>query len=413
MTQRFSNQQAWIQFAIVSAFYFHITGSTFTSFGVVLPYMIEDMGWSWAEAGTGFSLLALVVGLASAAPAWSIRKLGLAPTYAIGSGIMALGFALLALTHTLELYYLGAGLLGLGFPFCALVPGVHIVNMWLPQRRSFAIGAYFTIGGLGGVAGPQIVTAIVTVTESWRLHWWVMAASILALAVIALLLLKAREDSLDTDEMGAEEKERVSPRVYKTQVDWSFGEAIRTYQYYVIVAALTITLFCGLTVNSWAVSHMISLGVTNVAAAGALSAQAGINSFSRVLGGALATRIDPKWLLTVALVAEAIGMVALVSADDPVTIALFAFGEGFGFGMCLYATTVILVNYFGSKDTPELLGTMNVITTAAMVGPVLGGYIADTYGGFAPVFQVYGVAVMLIAVLVIAMRPPQYTKSPE
>ena len=30
-------------FAIVSAIFFFITGSTFTSLGVVLPYMVEDL----------------------------------------------------------------------------------------------------------------------------------------------------------------------------------------------------------------------------------------------------------------------------------------------------------------------------------------------------------------------------------
>ena len=107
-----------------------------------------------------------------------------------------------------------------------------------------------------------------------------------------------------------------------------------------------------------------------------------------------------------ALIAEAVGMVALVVADDPVMIMFFAFGEGIGFGLCLYATTVLLVNYFGVANNPPILGTMHVITTVAMIGPVLGGYVADTFGGFSLIFQCYAFIVLAIAVVVALMRPP-------
>jgi len=84
------------------------------------------------------------------------------------------------------------------------------------------------------------------------------------------------------------------------------------------------------------------------------------------------TRIDPKWLLVSALVAEIIGMLALATADNMTMMVLFAVGEGYGFGMCLFSTTILLVNYYGPKEAPKSMGMMHLITTVAMVGPVLG-----------------------------------------
>lgn len=399
-------RRGWINFALVSVLFFQVTAATFASLGVALPFMIEEMSWSWSGAGLGFSMLSFMVGIASRIPSWTLTKMGARATFGIGGVIMVIGLALMATTTGLNQYVLGAGLAGLGYTSCALIPGVAVINQWLPHRRSFAIGAYMMIGGLGGVAGPFFVTSVVAATGSWRWHWWLMAGLISILTVLAVVLLKSRPAGADEDAESALSAETHSDNVYRTRFEWRFKDVIRTPQYYIIVAAMTMTLFGGVTTNSWAVSHMGNLGVLVAIAAGALSAQALVNSSSRAFGGILATSVDPKWLLASALVGEVIGMLALSYADNMTMIVLFAIGEGYGFGMCMFATTILLVNYYGPKEAPKTMGTMYLITTVAMFGPVLGGYVADRYGGFAGVFQAYAVVLAIILVAVVMMRPP-------
>ncbi len=402
----------WWLFTIASLYFFFITAATFSSLGVVLPYMIEEFSWSWSEAGTGFSLLALMVGLAGTLPAWTIRRFGIKATYIAGSITMACGFILIAAGTGLYWFWAGASLLGVGFALCATVPGIHLINDWLPDRRSFAIGLYMTLGGLGAVAGPPIVTSIVGNTDSWRIHWWSMTAAILVLMLFAGAFISRRitEDN-DADAADAPGEETTSDRVFKTRADWRYRDALRTPQYYVIVAALTLTLFCTLTMNSWAFTHLGMLGISTALATLALSADGAVNALSRAVGGMLATRIDPKWLLVAALVGEMVGMLALSVADNPAALVLFALGEGFGFGMCFLATALLLLNYFGEKDNPELLGTMNFLTTAAMVGPVLAGYIAGKAGGFSMPFQLNAALLLIMIVFVIGMKPPKHSQS--
>ena len=403
-----------MKFVLVSLIFFQITAATFTSLGVALPFMIEELSWSWSSAGLGFSVLSFMVGIAGRIPSWTLRKFGTRATFGIGGAIMTAGFVLLALTTGLNQYLAGAALAGLGYTLCAIVPGIAVINQWLPHKRSFAIGAYMTIGGLGGVAGPLIVTSVVTSTQSWRMHWWLMAASIAVLATLAILSLRNRPDHHTDEGTLALPAEKHSSSVYRTQFEWHFGDVLRTPQYYVIVAAMTITLIGGVTTNSWAVTHMGNLGVVIAIAAGALSAQALVNSSSRAIGGILATRIDPKWLLVSGLVAEIIGMLALGSADNMTMMVLFAVGEGYGFGMCLFSTTILLVNYYGPKEAPKTMGTMHLITTLAMVGPVLGGMVADKLGGFADVFRTYAVLMAICLIAVVLMRPPvPHTAAPE
>ena len=400
-------RRGWINFALVSLLFFQVTAATFASLGVALPFMIEEMSWSWSGAGLGFSMLSFMVGIASRIPSWTLTRMGARATFGIGGVIMVIGLTLMATTTGLNQYVVGAGLAGLGYTSCALIPGVAVINQWLPHRRSVAIGAYMMIGGLGGVAGPFFVTSVVAATGSWRWHWWLMAGLIGVLTVLAVVLLKSRPAIADEDAESGLSAESHSDSVFMTRFEWHFKDVIRTPQYYIIVAAMTMTLFGGVTTNSWAVSHMGNLGVLVAIAAGALSAQALVNSSSRAFGGILATSVDPKWLLASALAGEVIGMLALSYADNMTMIVLFAIGEGYGFGMCMFATTILLVNYYGPKEAPKTMGTMYLITTVAMFGPVLGGYVADRYGGFAGVFQAYAAVLALILVAVVMMRPPE------
>lgn len=401
-----ASRSGWWQFALVSAFFFQITAATFTSLGVVLPHMIAELNWSWADAGLGFSILALLVGIASRVPGWTLSRYGARATFVAGGLIMTLGHGLAATATGLMQYYLATAALGFGYTLCALIPGVPVISRALPAHRSFAIGAYMMIGGLGGVAGPLLVTASVSLGDSWRLHWWILAASVLALAVIALFVLDDQKHSgEDTDEVSST-SEKHAASVYVTTHQWAFRDVIRTPQFLIIVAAQSLTLLTGLTTNTWAASHMGNLGVGAAIAAGALSAHALINALSRALGGWLATRIDPKWLLAAALAAEAIGMLALSVAESTPAIVLFALGEGFGFGMCMFATTMLLINYFGNREAARMIGTMYLVATVSMIGPSLSGFVADTTGSFAGVFQVYALIVTVAFFAVAFLKPP-------
>ncbi|MDA0339400.1 MAG: MFS transporter [Proteobacteria bacterium] len=406
MTQSDSTLVRWIPFAIVSALFFQITASTFTSLGVAFAYMVPEMQWTNAEATLGFTILALLVGIAGQVPALTIRYIGIAGTFLLGGAIMAIGFTFLATTNDLTTFYLGAGFAGLGYTLCGSVPALYVINQWLPDRRSFAIGAYFTIGGLGGIVGPSFVPAIVALTGSWRDHWWTMGGTIILLVTIASIFIRDRGEVSTLDEKQAPKEEKLSNNVYRTTTSWSFWDTVKTPQYAIIVAAMTMTLFGGVTMNAVATLHMGNMGVAVAFAAGALSAHQAVNSAARGLGGLLATRIDAKWLLVAALAAETIGMIALAYADNPLTIAIFAIGEGFGFGMCIFATAILLLNYFGPENNPALFGTMHFFTTLAAIGPYVGGLMGDTFGGFGTVFLIYAGVLSVVLAAAIWMKSP-------
>ncbi len=87
----------------------------------------------------------------------------------------------------------GASLAGLGFTLLATVPGTYLLTR-LFARPSFAFGLYFTMGGLGGVAGPLLYFGMMQVSGDWRSYWLVAGALVAAIGVLAALLVNAGTD---------------------------------------------------------------------------------------------------------------------------------------------------------------------------------------------------------------------------
>lgn len=392
---------AWAALASLSALFFLITAGTFTSLGVVLPDMVRALKWDWSAAGLGFTLLGLATGLASLAPAVVVRRLGVRASLGLGGAIMAAGFCCLYAVQSVGLYWLGATLLGVGFALCAIIPGTYVLAGAF-RARSTALGVYFTIGGLGGVAGPWLYFAVQRLTGGWRAYWLCLAAAVLVLGGLAALF--STPPAVEAAEETAAPK---ASHVYRTPRDWSVGEALRTYQFWVVVAAYTTYLLCGVAVNGLSVEHLTERGAASTLAGGMLSFQALVNAGARAVGGVAGERIDPKHLIAGALVCLIVGIAALATATGVPLMIVYALGIGAGYGVSYLATAVLLLNYFGRGRNLELFSIMALVSTLASAGPFIGGIVHDRTGGFAPALWGFAGVAALVLVLVLAMRPPK------
>ena len=371
-------------FAAVSMNFFFIAATTFASLGIVLPHMIGEFGWTWAEAGLGFTLLARACGLCSPLPALVIKLIGARGNYGLGAVIMAGGFGFLSMTMELMSYWAATLLVGVGFAMLANVPGVAVLSEWTNDKaRSVTIGSYLTIGALGGVAGPFLAIALLGEEGTWRVFWQFSAVVQLGLgvfAVFAVKQLKGASSSEATPSGDSTVPEKSSLQALK--------EAMVTPQFLVIILALTVIYFCGLTVNSFLPIHLMGNGHAEKFAAAALSTFAAANAASRAIGGFVALKIRVRYLLISGLVAEAAAMTLLGTVNAPWLIIVFALLQGYAYGMVLFASTMVQIEYFGPEKSAAMIGFMNMAATTAMIGPVVTGSVGDRFGSFAPVFLV-------------------------
>lgn len=408
----------WLLVAAFSLVLFLITASTYSSLGVVLPNMVKEEHWNWTEAGLGFTLLGAATGASSFVPAFLIRKLGVRATLAAGTTVMAAGFGCLGVTHGPLIYFLGTTLCGVGYQSMALIPGTHVLAAAF-KHRGLPFGLYFMSASAGGVAGPVMaLSAMHVFHDAWRELWITQAVVMVVTGALCILLVGSpawlARRAAQTDRDVAEEVAQPKPsRIYRTAADWTAKQAVRTPQFYVLLAAYFGHLFVGITIASFSVAHLTERGVSLKLAGVMLGVESLVGTAGRALGGALGDLIDPRWLLLFALLVLTVGSLSLSVAHSYLTLIVYAVGSGFGFGVTALAVTLLLLNYYGRTHNLEIFSLTCLIGAVSALGPVIGGMLRDGSGGFQSTFQLCAVVIGVIFLAATFMRPPRKSGSTE
>lgn len=397
-----------------------ISAATFSSLGVVLPHMVEELGWNWSQAGLGFTILGASCGGTALLPPILIRRFGVRATLLLGALCMAIGLFTLHNVSGLIEYFVGAAICGASFQMMAGIPATFVIAR-LFKRRALALGLYGTLGGFGNVLGPWMVLAVLGVDgQTWRDYWLFQSALLLVYGLVCGLVIgldrrfaRPASEELASDAPpnappGPKPLSRISSQfaVFRTDDDWTTKEAFRTVQYYVLITAYFAQLFCLVTVTSLSVSHLVERGVSNTTAAAMLSLEALVAVLARIGAGFAGDHVDPKYLLTFALGAMAVGCFVLALYETQPWLLLYAVGTGMGFGVIQLCCTVLMLNYFGQKYNLELFSTMCLVGAASALGPVVGGVLRDLTGSFITIFLVLSIVSAVVCAAALLMRPP-------
>jgi MFS family permease len=388
----------WLAHGAFSLILFLITAATYSSLGVVLPAMVRDLGWSWGQAGLGFTLMGAATGASSWFPAMMIRRLGLRATLACGSTVMVAGLLGFAHADSIAAYLIGAVLCGAGFQMMALIPGTYAIGQ-LFTRKAMAFGVYFTLGALGGVVGPLMAEQLAGANEAgWRGYWMLQAALAAVVGLIGILAIGRIEATATAPD--------AAPATGQAG-DFSVAQALRTPQFYILMAAYFSHLLAGAVAASLSVAHLTERGATATAAGLALSLEGLLAMVARLAGGYLAERIDPRILLVAGQVMLAAGSAALAFGDGAGAMLVYAAGIGIGFGLTVLAVTVLLLEFYGPRHNLEIFALTCLIGAASAIGPLAVGASRDLLGGFAP--GLYGMAALIgvIAAASALMRRPR------
>jgi cyanate permease len=376
---------------VASLGFFFVTATTFTSLGYVLFTMAAELGWSKAAAGLSFALLGLACGLGSSLPPLVMKALGTRLTMALGAAVLAAGFLLAALVEHLGLFFVATSLMGVGFSLVAPAPAVFLIATWFPRTSARMMGFYFMAGAAGGIAGPLIVGAILGATGSWRMHWATMAVLAFGYGLLCLVGIRDAVKVESADQVRDAGTSDQQPTAQTAR--WTVRAAMRSPAFIMLACVLTVVQTAVTTIHSVMVAHVASLGVGPAPGALAMSLLAFAGTIAKGVTGALTERAAPKLLLVVGLAAQAAAMAMLYAASGAPLAYAAAVLFGAGWGLSWLSGVVLLLRYFGPRIAGDLTAMATLVTTFAVLGPVVAGRIADDTGSYAP--ALFGFALLL------------------
>lgn len=225
---------AWVILAVCFVNLF-INYSIRLGYGVVLPEMIRDLGFSRTAAGSIYNAYLFSYIALTPLTGYLTDRFGARLVITICTLILAVGVLLMGTVTNLEtacFYYAiaGAGSTGMWTPIITVAQRWYAIN-----RRGLALGILSTGYGLGfatmGVAFPFIVHYL-----SWRYAWYFLGASALVMIFINGFFIKSTPESAGHVPWGQKEQTHDSindgtarshgtliKAVFRTRAFWFIG----------------------------------------------------------------------------------------------------------------------------------------------------------------------------------------------
>ncbi|MBI1984327.1 MAG: MFS transporter, partial [Acidobacteria bacterium] len=282
----------WITLAAFLNLFFTV-GIVYYGFPVFYPSVAESLGFTRAQVMKGFFIGFIIVAplfgfLAGAL----IDRLG--PRKVIRIGIAFVGSSLIFLgsVQTLGIYYLFCILQVVGYVLAGPIPNQVLISNWFRRMRGRAMGvAYFGLG-LGGVTSTFLVPWLIE-TFGWRRAFEVVGGLILvALFPIAQWVTRSYpgEKGLEPDGSPAENLGAAG----KPLEGMSLGAAVRTRNFWLLVAGTSLTLFTIGTVIEHLIFFLTDHGYTRLEASRVLRALLISSLVGRLAMGYFADRYAKK-----------------------------------------------------------------------------------------------------------------------
>jgi MFS transporter, OFA family, oxalate/formate antiporter len=368
--------------------------------------------WGWSEAGRAlpYSVACLMFSTAMV-PAGRLQdRVGPRVVATVGGVLVGVGLLLASLTSSLSVYVVGFGILagaGIGAGYAATTPAAV---KWFPAARTGLVTGLVVAGfGLSSVYIAPLGNALILARG--------VPATMLVFGVGFLVVVVTLAQWLRVPPAGFVPAGTVpkTAAAAALKTDFTPGEVLRTWQFYLLWFMLVCGAGAGLMVISKLVKMVeVQTGVTLGFLLVAILALG--NGSGRILAGMLSDRIGRKPTLLAVYLSQAAAILLLAAASPAnalgtgVVMAALSALIGANYGANLSLLPSLTKDYYGLKNFGVNYGL--VFTAWGLGGftlSLVAGAVFDRTHSFA--FAYYGSAVMLViaAGATLLLKPPART----
>jgi len=392
-----------------------IGGFYLVSFGYLLPYLVRDFGWNRGTVSLAATINMIVMGLCGPIAGIFIVKHGARRSIIFGNILGCAGFLIIYVHTRLWELFLGYGLLvGLAVGFGGMLASTTVINNWFVKKRGMALSIFLGAGGAAGmVMGPAIMEMIEK--AGWRVTVLVIAVLVLLFAVIlpAVFIRNKPQDlgqlADGPDKPGSEGKGKPLPprAAYKTPVDFTAAEALRTRALWLLIAYFSLNMLAMGALMTHQIAYLLDIGVLAALAGLALSVMSAMMTLMQFSVGWIGKTYSMHSIAIGGEAFKVLGLAVLISTQSLTFVFIYMIILGLGFGAAMAATMNIFPNYFGISNYPKIMGTARLFWAfVGGAGAPLAGYIRETTGSYLPAFRVAIVVVAAGLICLIFAKAP-------
>ncbi|NLO97976.1 MAG: YbfB/YjiJ family MFS transporter [Peptococcaceae bacterium] len=397
---KFQIHYGWFVLTIGTLAIIGAIGFSRFSFSTVLPYMQADLGIDNGQAGflatmsfLGYLTLALIGGALAS-------KYGSRLIATFGLTVAGLGMVFTGLSSGYSWVAVFCLMAGLGSGAVHL----SIFGLWpawfTKSKRGLASGIAISGGPLGMILAGCIVPvfAFAYGQSAWRASWILFGSFTLLAALLTFLFIRNYPAEKNLKPVGFTGETDQPPNNYRKSSDWKYVYTLPlVWILGIIYFAFGFTYIIYMT---FFVKHLVAdIGVTAVLAARLFMILGWISLISGIIWGWLSDVVGRRITLVSLLALQAAASVLFSVGETPLLYISSTFL--YGFSVCVPAImAVVCGDFLGPELASAGLGFVTLFFGLGQVlGPVVGGFMADAFGSFAPVFIMTAAIALVGAVI--------------
>ena len=366
-----AGRQGWV---VVGACALVMLGvwNSHAGFGVFLPVLAREFGWSRGAISVAASLNLIIGGVVAFGIGAASDRYGPRPILAVSSALIGALW---------QLYLVLGVLLGVAMASVYLVP-TTTVSRWFVARRGLALGVLLAGLSLASVTGPLLSASLIG-RYGWRTTYIVLGVLVWVVALPASLF--TRFPPATTARAGARDRSGATLR-----------EALGDRRLWFLVLAWLLLGFAHMMMSVHLVSYVSDRGVTLGRASLALTILGVGTILGRILFGLAADRLGTIRTFWFCLISQVGALVAILMGPSLPVLDVLIFWLGLSAAGSDSTLVKGAIETFGVRAIGAVMGILTLgWRCGAALGPTTAGFVYDASGSYTPAFALAAVGLVL------------------
>jgi len=405
MNQTASTQRFYGWWIVLAAFLnlFFAVGLVFYGLPVFYTSLVDSLHFTRSQVAQGLFLGFVIVAPAFGFMGALIDRIGARRVLRVGILLVALPLVLMGGMTRLWEYYVLCVVEVVGYVLAGPISNQVLISNWFQAKRGRAMGYAYLGLGLGGVAAP-VLAAYLIAGLGWRRAFVIIGAMIgVVLFPIAQWLTRSAPGEMGLVPDGAESSQ--APGGAGQASSFPLGAAVRTANFWLILAGSTLTIGAIGTVIQQFVLFLRDTGYTTVQASHVSSGLLLAGLAGRVAVGYLVDRYNKKNVMALFYLLLALAIPLLFLARQPAALWAFALIFGFAMGADYLLIPLVTAECFGLAALGKLLSLIIMADSLGQFfGPVLAGKIFEATHSYDLAWSIITMAGILGAAAIYAVQ---------